>query len=354
MAVFVAGRAVQGFGAGLVIVAVYVVVAEAYAEDLRPQVFAALSAAWVLPSVLGPAISGLVTARLTWRLVFLGLPPFVVVGALFLLPTLRRLPVRAATRAGAHGRVVLAVAAALGVGALQIAGQHPRWLSAFPAVAGVVLLGVALPRLLPRGTARLAVGLPAVVGLRGLLAGAFFGADAFLPLTLTTVHGFHAETAGIPLTLSALGWSAGSWWQGRRERDDRRSLLRAGFVAVAVAVLGLAVVARPEFSGWVAAPIWVVGGVGMGLAMPTISVLTLKFAPPGEQGFASSALQISDVLGSSICIGFAGVLLTSFSRAGASMPTAIAVINVVLVLIALTGLIAAGRARAGAATLDRQ
>jgi MFS family permease len=68
MPVFVAGRAVQGLGGGAVIVAVYVVVGRSYGPDLRPRVFAAMSAAWVLPSIVGPLIAGAVADHLTWRL----------------------------------------------------------------------------------------------------------------------------------------------------------------------------------------------------------------------------------------------------------------------------------------------
>jgi MFS family permease len=346
MVLFVAGRAVQGFGAGVVIVALYVVIAQAYDDADRPKVFAALSAAWVLPSVLGPAASGLLTEHLSWRLVFLGLPPFIVVGVLLLAPTLRRLVPRPACRPGALSRALWSVAAAAGVLLLQYAGQQPRWASLVPAVAGVTLLGVALRRLLPAGTTRLRAGLPAVVAFRGLLAGAFFGAEAFLPLTLTAVHGFRPTEAGLPLTLTALGWSAGSWWQGRSGRSGRHGLIRWGFATVAAGVLGLAVVALPAVNGWWAAPVWMVAGLGMGLAMTTISVLTLRFAPPDQQGFAASALQISDVLCSSVCVGLAGVVLALVRHSGGSMSLGIILMNVLLAAIAVVGTFAAGRAQA--------
>ncbi len=346
MAVFVAGRAVQGFGAGLVIVAVYVVIAQAYPEAARPRVFAALSGAWVLPSMLGPAVSGLLTEHLTWRLVFVGMPPFIALGALLLAPALRRLPLRAAHRSGARSRMLQAMAAGVGVVLLQYAGQRLGWLALVPAAAGTALLAVSLRGLLPAGTPRLRRGLPAVVAFRGLLAGAFFGADAFLPLTLTSVHGFRPSLAGLPLTLAALGWSSGSWLQSRHGAMQRHRLVRAGFATVAVAVLGLAVVALPGVSGWLAAPVWVLGGFGMGLATSTISVLALNFAPQGEQGFASSALQISDVLCSSLCIGVAGVLLLAVSRGGGTMSAGIALVNVLLAAVAGVGALAAGRAQA--------
>lgn len=345
MAIFVAGRAVQGLGAGMIVVALYVVIAHSYAEALRPKVFAALSAAWVLPSVLGPTLSGQLTEHLSWRWVFLGLPPFIVLGTLLLAPALRRLPVRAAGRRRAGFRVLLAVAVAAGVALLQVAGQGLRWLSVVPAVVGAVLLVAALPRLLPAGTPRMRRGLPAVVAFRGLLAGAFFGADAFLPLNLTAVHGFRASEAGIPLTLAALGWSAGAWWQGRQGTEERYRLLRAGFVAVAAGLLGLAVVAGPAFSGWLTAPIWVLGGLGMGLAMPTISFLALHLAPDGGEGVTSSALQISDVLCSSVCIGIAGVVLAAVIRGGGRISSAVTLINVLLAIVAVGGALAAGRAR---------
>ncbi|TDD68262.1 MFS transporter, partial [Actinomadura darangshiensis] len=77
MWLFVAGRAVQGLGTGVSLVSMYVVIARVYPEELRPRVFAALSAAWVLPSLIGPAVGGALAEHLGWRWVFLGLIPLV-------------------------------------------------------------------------------------------------------------------------------------------------------------------------------------------------------------------------------------------------------------------------------------
>lgn len=75
---FVLGRAVQGIGGGLVIVALYVVVGLAYPERLRPAVMAAFAASWVLPSIIGPLVAGTVTEQFGWRWVFLAIPVLVV------------------------------------------------------------------------------------------------------------------------------------------------------------------------------------------------------------------------------------------------------------------------------------
>src|SRR5215204_1661022 len=58
-------------GVGLFAAGLLVVAGQAYEPLLRPRLFGAISAAWVLPALVGPLISGLVTAHLTWRLVFL-------------------------------------------------------------------------------------------------------------------------------------------------------------------------------------------------------------------------------------------------------------------------------------------
>src|SRR3954453_1714226 len=73
MAVFVGARAVQGVGGGIIAVSLYVVAGRAYGPDLRPRLFAAFSAAWVLPALVGPVLAGLITTHLGWRWVFLGM-----------------------------------------------------------------------------------------------------------------------------------------------------------------------------------------------------------------------------------------------------------------------------------------
>ena len=71
MVPFVLARAIQGIGGGFIIVALYLVVARAFDEDVRPRVFAIMAAGWVLPSVVGPTVAGLPRRA---RVVAVGLP----------------------------------------------------------------------------------------------------------------------------------------------------------------------------------------------------------------------------------------------------------------------------------------
>jgi MFS family permease len=321
MSVLVVGRAVQGVGAGLNVVAVYVVVARAYPAALRPRVFAAMASAWVLPSLVGPPVAGLLADHVSWRAVFLVVAPLVVLAGLLMWPGLQQsrghsdepIPVGPAGEAAAGRRwpgvILAAVAIAGGATALQYAGQQRGWIGLASLAVALALLIPTVPRLLPPGTLRVRSGLPAVVALRGLLAGAFFGAETFVPLLLVEQRQLPTALAGLTLTGGALGWAAGSWWQGRPGlRMPRWRLVRLGAVAVSLgiaAVIAVLVVAVPVPVVGLA---WTVAGAGMGLIMASLSVLLFERSDPAEQGANASALQLSDGLGSVVFIAVAGTI----------------------------------------------
>lgn len=346
MALFVLGRAVQGFGAGLIVVSVYVVLGVVYPDRARPRVFAALAAAWVLPALIGPVVAGAVTEALTWRLVFLGLPPFIAVGLLLLIPALRTLPAPRGEPTGtATRRILYAVSAGAGIALLQYAGQRFGLIGLACLLAGAGLLTVAVRRLLPAGTATVRAGLPAVIAFRGMLAGAFFAVDALLPLTLSTVHGYSPTAAGLPLMAGAVGWSAGSWVQGRAPDVARFVFVRAGFTMLSVACVTMVVIAVPAFPGWPAYPIWLAAGLGMGLAMPSVGVLLLELSAPDQRGENAAAMQISDVTLAALCIGAAGVLVAAADRGVLELPVAVSIVFVLMAALGFAGALLAGRVR---------
>ena len=75
MGVLVAARFIQGLGAGAIPPIAYVAIGRRLPARLRPQMFATLSTAWVIPGVIGPAIAGIIGETIGWRFVFLGLLP---------------------------------------------------------------------------------------------------------------------------------------------------------------------------------------------------------------------------------------------------------------------------------------
>jgi MFS family permease len=147
-----------------------------------------------------------------------------------------------------------------------------------------------------------------VVAARGLLAGVFFTANAYLPLMLTSTHHWTLATAGLPLVVGSLGWSAAAAWQGRHPDLPRHRLLRVGFSVLTVGTAGLLLVAPAWGVPWLALPLWGVAGIGMGLGMSSVSLLLLQQSNAGEVGFHSSAAQMSDQLTAAILIALSMLL----------------------------------------------
>ncbi|MGY1754270.1 MFS transporter [Blastococcus sp. SYSU D01042] len=342
MAVLVLGRAVQGLGAGVVIVLLYVIAGQGFSSELRPRLFGAFAAGWVLPALIGPLASGLVTSHVGWRGVFLGLLPLVGAGlALLLSAGPDEQPARQA--AARRSNAPSALLAGAGIAALQYAAQRLDLPAVGLALLGATALALGLRRLLPRGTVRARSGIPAVIASRGLLAGAFFGMDALLPFVLTEQHGWSAATAGLPLTAGAVGWVLAAQVQGRRPDVPRQRVLRAGFLLLALGLVATATTAVPALGGWPAYLTWAVAGVGMGLGMPSVGVLLLDQSPEAERGANSAAFQISDVTASALCVGLSGVLVAGAADGGGELWPAVLAAVAVLSVPAFLGARVAGR-----------
>jgi MFS family permease len=355
---------VQGLGGGLVIVALYVVVGRAYPERLRPAIMAAFAAGWVVPSIVGPLASGAVTEQLGWRWVFLGIPVLVVLPLALALPQIRRRASGAVDGGAAQSasfdrrRIRLALGISLGAGLLQYAAQDLRWVSLLPGAVGVALLVPAVLGLLPRGTYRAVRGLPSVVLLRGVAAGAFISAESFVPLMLVTQRGLSPTLAGFSLAAGGATWALGSWVQSRaRVEPYRERLMGAGMVLVAAAIATAPSVLIHSVPVWTVAVAWGFGCFGMGLVISSSSVLLLKLSAPEEAGTNSASLQISDGLSNVVLLSAGGaafaalgggtVAHTATTASGSgSHPAAFAAVFLPMAGVALVGAWVTTRLRA--------
>jgi MFS family permease len=323
MPMLLIGRAIQGLGVGLLGVALLVVVGRCFPDDVRPRVLAGLAAAWVVPSIVGPAMSGLIVETVGWRWLFLAVAALTPLAAAPMLARLRQpggnraitTGIAAAVDGRRLGWAVLTGAAIL---LLQLAGSSQAGLLT---LASVATLAVSGPRLLPRGALRMRRGVPSVITLRGAVAAAFAGAQVFFPLLLVRERGLSPTTAGLLLAAGSIAWSAGSWLSGRVAGTGRRpALLRVGMASVAAgvwtAIVAVAVTGPTSLllAGWVAV------GFGMGIAVPILSLLSLELAAPGEQGSTSSALQVSEALFSALSLAGSGALFATLLHTSSSAP----------------------------------
>ncbi len=316
MWVVVAGRALQGVGAGAIPAVAYSSIGRIIPEELRPRVFALMSTAWVLPGLAGPGLAAVVASAFGWRVVFLGLPPLVAVIGLLPYRALREIRPADAVHVQATPilpALELAAAAALGLAALA----ERSYLSAPLAVAAVVL-GVRPARaLFPPGTWRAASGLPTTVLTRGLLTFAFYAADVFVPLMLVALRHRSAGFAGIAITTSTISWTGASWVQSRLiGRLGPRPFVQAGFTIVALGIGGVASVLFHTVPPEVAIVAWAVAGFGIGLAYAPLSLTMLRQAEEGRTGKATASLQLSDNLGVAFGAGIGGAAVAIAAARG--------------------------------------
>ncbi|MEU6072559.1 MFS transporter [Micromonospora sp. NPDC047074] len=349
MGVLVAGRIVQGFGSGLLSVALYVIVGQAYPEVLHRRIFAAFAAAWVVPSLVGPALAGLIVEYFGWRWVFLAVPVVAVPAVLLIHPGLRAVGGATITAlpVGAAARIGWACGAGVSAALLHVGGQQHGGTAVGLVALALAGLLVCAPRLLPAGFLRAGRGLPTVVGLRGLASAAFVGAEVVIPLMLSRERGLSPTAAGLVLTTGAVAWSVGSWVQGRMPAPRSRATLpRAGLTCIAAGTAVVTLVVAPAVPVWVGILGWAGAGVGMGLLYPSLSVLTLELSAPGEQGRNSSSLQLGDSLFAATVLALTGAVLAAGAAPGpASYAGTLAVATGLAVLgVALAGRVVPGPA----------
>jgi MFS family permease len=339
MVQLVAGRLVQGLGSGAMNVAIYVCVAVAFSRTQRPRMFTYISTAWVLPSFVGPPAAAWLTQHLSWHWVFFAVIPLVIFGGAMALPSLLRMmrshrPSNPAAQKPAPlwAAGLLAIAAAT----LQLAGQRLDRVAVGLLIGGLAGLLVALPPLMPPGFLRFHRGLSQVIQTRGLLSGAFFGGEAFVPLMLVEQRGVPLLQAGAVLTVGAVGWTAGSWLQARPWLRIRRdALITLGCWSVAIGLALVALIAFvPTIPYALVAVGWICAGLGMGLAVSSSSLAAMSLSAASEQGRNASSLNVYDALGSGIFVAVAGTVFAALHPSG-NLTLTFGLVELSMVLVAL-------------------
>ncbi len=366
MPMVVVGRFVQGIGGGAVPPVAYVAIGRSLPERLRPAMFATLSAAWIVPGLVGPAIAGFVAQTWHWRAVFLGLLPLIVIAGSMASGAMRAIPhghadagvardVAAAARAARTRRYSLAAATAVGAGVLTtgLLQTDPAILLAMVAL-GLGVGGYAFRALTPPGTLRLAAGYPAAVLLRGVITFAFFCVDANVTLLLQEVRGWSPFAAGLALSGATVSWSIGSWYQSRHSvRLGPERFVRIGFPIVALGMAGVGLSLLPAVPAWAGLPFFAVAGLGMGLAYSQFAIIVLRDAPTQQQGSVTAAVSLSDALGTSLGTGIAGALIAASVRAGTGAGPGLGAAIAMGVAVALLGFLGSRRLTSHETAVDR-
>lgn len=320
MEVMLIGRAVQGFGAGLLTAMSYAMIRIVFPQHLWGRGFALISSVWGVSTLIGPAVGGVFATYDAWRWAFLILVP--ASGLLGLL-ALRAIPSRS-DESGMQAvpvlQIVLLIGAITGISVASVLTEGTLLAGSLIvlSVLAVVALGIidrrTSARLFPLGTFSASSVLAPLFAMM-LLINAAIISDMFVPLFLQRLHGQSPLIAGYMVALVAVGWSSGSMitssWTGARAR----ALLVLGPLLQTAGAIGLALfVARDNRIGELL-PLFPIGlsllllGLGIGVSWPQVSSRLLQAAPQGERDLTSASISMVQLFAAGLGAAVAGVIV---------------------------------------------
>ncbi|MBC9728668.1 DHA2 family efflux MFS transporter permease subunit [Streptomyces sp. TRM68367] len=336
----IAYRAVQGVGAGGLLIGVQAIVADIVPPRQRGRFMGLIGAAFGLASVAGPLLGGYFTDHLSWRWCFYVNVPFGLV-TLAVVAVVLKLPKPAGRRRlDILGALLLAAASACLVLLTSWGGGEYAWdsrvilcLGAGAAVATALFLVAehfAAEPLIPLRLFRDSVF--NITGLVGLVIGvALFGATSYLPTFLQMVDGASAAESGLLMLPLMAGIVGASIISGQLISHTGRYRLHP-VLGSALAVAGMWLLSRLDAdTPRLHSGIWMaVLGAGIGMVMPVLILAVQNSVPPADLGTATSANNFFRQIGGMVGAAVFGTLLAGRltdalhehlpTRAGAPLP----------------------------------
>ena len=316
---FVAGRLVQGLGAGAIVSLCYVAITAMFPENLWPRVYGAIAGVWGAATLLGPLCGGLFAQAGFWRGAFWF---FVVQAAVFVGAVLVMVP--AAPKTSTGGRIPRQQLAllTLGVTLIAAAGVVPGQLTAalcavFGALAMAAMLWVntrTADRLLPRAAGDLttATGLGLMVIF--FCEAATVGFSVYGPTFIQVLHGADPLLSGYVIGGIAAGWTGFSFVVANLKPRHEGLAIRIGAVVIAAGVAwGAHEMVRGGLVGITLS--MVVLGSGFGICWAFLAKRVIGGAPAAEQPLASAAVPTTQLIGGAVGAAAAGALANALGFA---------------------------------------
>jgi EmrB/QacA subfamily drug resistance transporter len=314
-------RALQGLGAGGLMVGAQAIIADIVPPRERGRYMGLIGSVFAVASVAGPLLGGFFVDQLSWRWVFYVNMP---VGAIAVAIVIFKLHLPAQTLR--HKIDYLGAALLTGsVGALTLfttwGGNQYAWGS--PTIVGLAVAGAVLlaafvwqerrapepivPLKLFRSSVfRVASGMGFLVGF------AMFGAIIFLPLFLQIVYGVSATSSGLRMLPLMAGLLAASIASGRAiSRFGRYRVFPIAGTAILVAGMALLSQLGVDTAPWLASVYMLVVGVGIGLVMQVLVLVVQNDVGREDIGVATSTATFFRSVGGSFGVAIFGAIFAS-------------------------------------------
>ncbi|HEY6274708.1 MAG TPA: MDR family MFS transporter [Streptosporangiaceae bacterium] len=328
----IAFRALQGLGAGGLLVGAIATIGDLVSPRERGQYVGYMMAAMMLAMIAGPLVGGYITDSLSWRWIFYINMPIGGAALIYLFLTLR-LPLRKLPHKIDYlGAGLLAVATTSVVLLTTWGGTQYAWGSAQILGLGALALATTAGFLYAETRAAEPVlplhvfrnrNFSLVTGMSFLLGLAMFGALTFLPLYQQTVQHLSATGSGLMLIPLMIGSTVTTLIAGqvttRTGRYKALPIIGSGTMAVGMFLLtGLGLHTSLFTSGLY----FVVLGVGMGFLMQITTLIAQNSVAPRDIGVASSSRTFFQQIGGSIGVSAFGAIFAHrlTSQLSASLP----------------------------------
>ncbi|HXX90247.1 MAG TPA: MDR family MFS transporter [Acidimicrobiales bacterium] len=314
-------RAVQGVGAGGLMVGAQAIIGDVVPARQRGRYMGYFGAVFAISSVAGPLIGGLFTQHLTWRWIFYINVPIGIV-AMFAIATVLHLPVtRVPHRIDWAGAALLSSGTTAVILLTTWGGNQYAWGSGL--IVGLGLAGVGLlaafclveakaeEPLIPLGLFRnRTFSASSAVGF--IIGFAMFGAIVYLPLYLQVVRGATPTVSGLQLLPMVVGMLITFIVSGRLVSSTGRYKVFPVVGSLVLAV-GLFLLSRlgPDTAYATAALYMLVVGLGVGMVMQILVVAVQNAVPYEQLGTATSTATFFRLIGGAFGVAALGAVFNN-------------------------------------------
>lgn len=321
------GRAIQGFGEGVVAALCFALIPELFPSRLVPKVFGMQAMVWAIAAFGGPAGAGALTELISWRAAFLINVPLVLIFGIMVLMVVPR-GEKVVTAHGFPGLRLLTIGG--GTMLVALAAIAPPLQAGLLLVAAMVALCIAVwldrrsaERLMPLDafSTNSAVGAGLWMFLLMPIAGAATG--VYLVLLLQQLWGYGPTQAAIVGAVMAIGWSSSSITVANvKKRSTRRILIRTGPVLLALGLVGVFIgLETTQPALLIVAQLAI--GMGFGISNGYVMLTIMEASSDAERDRTSALLPTTQSAGNALGAALAGVAANAAGYAIASDNAAI-------------------------------